>query len=118
MEAGTIADACDLFGKRSACVGSSIGPMLMLVAVGVMSITCMSVIALLVFAQKLLPAKAAIDLSLALAIVALGILTVLAPSSVPGLTPPTRDVMGGAGQASCGDDSKERSSDRSQDWNA
>jgi hypothetical protein len=75
-------------------------------------------IAVLVLAQKLLPAKPAIDVPLALAIVGLGILTVLAPSSVPGLTPPTRDVMGGAGQASCGDDSKERSSDRSQDWNA
>jgi predicted metal-binding membrane protein len=70
------------------CVGSSIGLMLMLVALGVMSITWMSVIAVLVVAQKLLPAKAAIDVPLSLAIVGLGILVVLAPSSVPGLTPP------------------------------
>jgi len=70
------------------CVGSSIGLMLMLVALGVMSITWMSVIAVLVLAQKLLPAKAAIDVSLALAIIGLGILIVIAPSSVPGLTPP------------------------------
>src|ERR687896_262001 len=69
------------------CVGSSIGLMLMLVALGVMSITWMSVIAVLIVAQKLLPAKAAIDVPLALAIVGLGILVVLAPSSVPGLTP-------------------------------
>jgi predicted metal-binding membrane protein len=69
------------------CVGSSIGLMLMLVALGVMSIAWMSVIAVLVLAQKLLPANAAIDLPLALAIVGLGILIVVAPSSVPGLTP-------------------------------
>jgi hypothetical protein len=47
----------------------------------------MSVIAILVLAQKLLPPRAAIDVPLALAIVALGVLIVLAPSSVPGLTP-------------------------------
>jgi predicted metal-binding membrane protein len=69
------------------CVGSSIGLMLMLVAVGVMSITWMSMIALLVLAQKLLPAKAALDVPLALAIVGLGLMIVIAPSSVPGLTP-------------------------------
>jgi predicted metal-binding membrane protein len=70
------------------CVGSSIGLMGMLVALGVMSVTWMSVIAVVVLAQKLLPAKAAVDVPLALAIVGLGILIVIAPSSVPGLTPP------------------------------
>ncbi len=70
------------------CVGSSIGLMVMLVALGVMSVTWMSVIAVLVLAQKLLPAKAAVDVPLALAIVGLGIWIVLAPSSVPGLVPP------------------------------
>jgi predicted metal-binding membrane protein len=70
------------------CVGSSIGLMLILVALGVMSVTWMAVIAVLVLAQKLLPAKAAFDVPLALAIVGLGILIVIAPSSVPGLTPP------------------------------
>jgi predicted metal-binding membrane protein len=58
------------------CVGSSIGLMLMLVVLGVMSITWMSVVAVLVLAQKLLPAKAAIDVPLALAVVGLGILIV------------------------------------------
>ncbi len=62
--------------------------MLMLVALGVMSVAWMSVIAVLVVAQKLLPAKAALDVPLALAIIGLGILIVLAPASVPGLTPP------------------------------
>ena len=70
------------------CVGSSIGLMLILVALSVMSVTCMAVVAALVLAQKLLPAKAAIDFPLALAIVGLGLLIVIAPSSVPGLTPP------------------------------
>jgi predicted metal-binding membrane protein len=66
------------------CVGSSLGLMLMLVALSVMSLTWMSVIAILVFAQKLLPARAALDVPVALAIVGLGILVVIAPSSVPG----------------------------------
>lgn len=69
------------------CVGSSIGLMLMLVALGVMSVTWMSVIAVLILAQKVLPPRAAVDVPLALAIVGLGILIVLVPSSVPGLTP-------------------------------
>jgi predicted metal-binding membrane protein len=70
------------------CVGSSIGLMLMLVALGVMSVTWMSVIAVLVLAQKLLPPRAAVDVPLALAIIGLGVLIVIAPSLVPGLTPP------------------------------
>ncbi len=69
------------------CVGSSIGLMLMLVALSVMSVTWMSVITVVVLAQKLLPAKAAIDVPLALAIVGLGIAIVIVPSAVPGLTP-------------------------------
>src|SRR5438445_265599 len=44
------------------CVGSSIGLMLMLVALGVMSVAWMAGIAVVVLAQKLLPAKAATDL--------------------------------------------------------
>jgi predicted metal-binding membrane protein len=70
------------------CVGSSLGLMLMLVALSVMSVTWMAVIAVLVLAQKLLPARAAIDVPLALAIAGLGLLIVIAPSSVPGLMPP------------------------------
>jgi predicted metal-binding membrane protein len=69
------------------CVGSSIGLMLMLPAVGVMNATWMTVIAVLALGQKLLPAKAAVDVPLALAILGLGPLIVIAPSSVPGLTP-------------------------------
>ena len=70
------------------CVGSSIGLMLMLLALGVMSVTWMVVVAVVVLTQKFLPAKAAIDVPLAVAIVGLGIWIVLAPSAVLGLTPP------------------------------
>ena len=70
------------------CAGSSLGLMAMLVALSVMSITWMAVIAVLVLAQKLLPAKTAIDLPLALAIAGLGVLIVITPSLVPGLSPP------------------------------
>jgi hypothetical protein len=53
-----------------------------------MSVRWMSVITVLALGQKLLPAKAAVDVPLALAIVGLGILIVVAPASVPGLMPP------------------------------
>jgi predicted metal-binding membrane protein len=76
------------FGFGLCCAGSSVGLMAMLVALGVMSVTWMSVIAVLVLGQKLLPAKAAVDVPLALAIIGFGIWIVLAPSSVPGLVPP------------------------------
>ena len=76
------------FGFGLCCVGSSIGLMVMLVALGVMSVTWMSVIAVLVLVQKLLPAKAAVDVPLALAIIGFGIWIILAPASVPGLVPP------------------------------
>jgi len=69
------------------CVGSSIGLMVMLVALGVMGVAWMLVIAALVFAQKLLPAKVAVDVPVALAIVAFGILIIAAPGFVPGLMP-------------------------------
>ena len=57
-------------------------------AVRQMSVTWMSVVAVLVLVQKLLPARAVIDVPLALALIGLGILIVIAPSSVPGLMPP------------------------------
>jgi hypothetical protein len=48
----------------------------------------MALITIVVLAQKLLPARAAIDVPLVLAIIGLGMLIILAPSSIPGLTPP------------------------------
>ena len=58
------------------CVGSSTGLMLALLALGVMSITWMAAIALVIVAQKLLPATVALDVPLAAAIVGLGIWTI------------------------------------------
>jgi predicted metal-binding membrane protein len=70
------------------CVGSSLGLMLVLVVLSVMSIAWMSAIAIVILAQKLLPARAAIDVPLSLAILGLGILLVIEPSSVPGIAAP------------------------------
>jgi predicted metal-binding membrane protein len=70
------------------CAGSSIGLMAACVAVGVMSVPWMLVIAVVITAQKLLPARAAIDVPLALAITGLGIWIIAAPRAVPGLMPP------------------------------
>jgi Predicted metal-binding integral membrane protein (DUF2182) len=80
----------DLSGLRFGlfCVGSSIGLMVMFVAVGVMSIFWMVVVAVVIVAQKLVHPIPAVDALLGLAIVGLGILIILASSSVPGLTPP------------------------------
>ncbi len=69
------------------CAGSTIGLMLMLVALGIMSLTWMCVITVLAIGQKLLPARAVIDIPLALAIVGLGLVILTVPASVPGLTP-------------------------------
>lgn len=55
------------------CFGSSIGLMLVLVAVNVMSIALMFAIAAVVLAQKLFPPHPAVDVPLALAIVAFGV---------------------------------------------
>jgi predicted metal-binding membrane protein len=76
------------WGLGLCCVGSSIGLMLMMVALGVMSVTWMAVIASLVLVQKLLPPRAAVDVAVATAIVALGIAVIVVPSSVPGLVQP------------------------------
>jgi predicted metal-binding integral membrane protein DUF2182 len=74
------------WGTGCRCAGSSIGLMAVLVALDVMSLFRMSVVAVLACVQKLLPAKAAIDIPLAL----IGLGLVIAPSLVPGLTPSTR----------------------------
>jgi predicted metal-binding membrane protein len=71
------------------CVGSSIGLMLVLLALGVMSVTWMSLIAAVVFVQKVVPEQRVVDVTLALAIVGLGILIVGSPALVPGLNPRT-----------------------------
>jgi predicted metal-binding membrane protein len=69
------------------CVGSGLGLMLILLALGVMNIAWMSIITVVVLLQKLLPAKPVIDVPIALAIIGVGLLVAIAPASVPGLIP-------------------------------
>jgi len=63
------------------CVGSSIGLMVMWLALGAMSLTWMSVIAVVVLAQKLLPTNRRIDAPFALAIAGLGIWIIVAQAA-------------------------------------
>jgi len=55
------------------CIGSSIGLMLVLLALGAMSVLWMVVVAAVVVAQKLLPPIVVVDASVAIALVGLGI---------------------------------------------
>jgi hypothetical protein len=70
------------------CVCSSIGLIVMLVALGVMSVSWMSVVAVLVLGQKLLAPRASFDVPLAPAIIGLGVLIVVESSTTR--TRPTR----------------------------
>jgi predicted metal-binding membrane protein len=58
------------------CVGSSIGLMVVLVALGVMSVTWTAVIAGVILAQKLVAPRALIDVPVALTIIGTGILLI------------------------------------------
>jgi len=69
------------------CVGSCLGLMLVPVAVDLMNVTWMVAAAVVVAIQKLVPAKAAVDVPLAVAIVGLGVLIGAAPAAVPGFMP-------------------------------
>lgn len=75
------------FAFGVSCVGSSAGLMLLLAALGIMSVAWMIVVAVVVLAQKLWAARLAIDVPIAAAIVGLGLLILIAPSAVPGLAP-------------------------------
>jgi predicted metal-binding membrane protein len=70
------------------CVGCCWALMLILFALGAMSIVWMAVVAAVVLAEKALPAGARLTRPLAVAFVALGIWVMAAPSTVPGLTEP------------------------------
>ncbi len=67
----------------STALARALGLMAMLVVLGVMSVTWMAVIAIVVVAQKILPARATIDVPLALAIVGLGIVGPRCPRGGP-----------------------------------
>lgn len=75
------------------CVGCCWGLMLVLFAVGVMSIFWMAVIAAAIFVEKLLPGGERVARALALALVVLGVWVAAAPGSVPHLTQPGSGSM-------------------------
>ena len=70
------------------CVGCCWALMVLLFAVGVMSITWMLLVAAIVFAEKVLPIGEEIARAVAVVLIGLGIWVALAPGSVPGLTRP------------------------------
>jgi predicted metal-binding membrane protein len=81
------------FEHGSFCIGCCAGLMLALFAVGVMSLFWMALAALLILAEKVLPAGERIAVGLAVALAALGLWVATAPASVPGLTQPHRMQM-------------------------
>ena len=72
------------------CIGASWGLMVVLFALGVMSVLWMAVVAGVIFAEKVLPRGLRLSLVVGPALVALGIWVAASPSSVPGLTEPDR----------------------------
>ena len=70
------------------CVGCSGGLMAVLFALGVMSVFWMALVAVAIFAEKVLPYGARLAAPVAVALVALGIWVGVSPASVPGLTQP------------------------------
>ncbi len=70
------------------CVGCCWGLMVILFALGVMSLTWMAVVAVLIFAQKILPRGELLTRVFAVGLVAVAIWVAAAPGSVPGLIQP------------------------------
>jgi predicted metal-binding membrane protein len=71
-----------------ACVGCSGALMAVLFVLGAMSLFWMAVVAVLIFAEKVLPRGPRLAPVFAMALVALGIWVAMSPTSVPGLTEP------------------------------
>jgi predicted metal-binding membrane protein len=70
------------------CVGCCWGLMIVLFALGVMSLFWMALVAAVIFVQKLVPLAERLVPALAVGLVGLGIWVAAAPGSVPGLTQP------------------------------
>jgi predicted metal-binding membrane protein len=70
------------------CVGCCWGLMVILFALGVMSLLWMAIVAAVIFGQKVLPRAHRLALPLAVAFIAFGVWVAAAPSHVPGLTQP------------------------------
>ncbi len=72
---------------RANCLGSSAGLMLVLLALGAMSITWMVVVTALVFAERVPRFGQALVIPVALGLIGLGLWVAVDPSLVPGLMP-------------------------------
>jgi predicted metal-binding membrane protein len=70
------------------CVGCSGGLMVVLFALGVMSLVWMVVVAAVIFAEKVLPRGVELSRVVVVALIALGAWVAVSPSSVPALTEP------------------------------
>jgi predicted metal-binding membrane protein len=70
------------------CVTCSGGLMAVLFVLGVMSLFWMALVAVAIFAEKVVPHGARIATPLAVGLVALGVWVAVSPASVPGLTEP------------------------------
>jgi predicted metal-binding membrane protein len=79
------------------CVGSCLGLMAVLFALGVMSVFWMAVVAAVIFAEKVLPHGLGVARAVAVGLVALGLWVAASPGSVPGLTEPQPMEMEMAG---------------------
>ncbi len=87
------AGALRMGGEHGAfCVGCCWGLMIVLFAVGVMSIFWMVAVAGVIFVQKTLPLERVVTRAIAGALVALGIWVAVSPGSAPGLTQPGTGV--------------------------
>src|SRR5262249_24475854 len=79
------------------CVGCCWGLMVVLFALGVMSLTWMAVVAGIILAQKVLPWGERLTRVFAVAFVGVGIWVAAAPGTVPGLTLPNSNAADKAG---------------------
>jgi len=70
------------------CLGCCVGLMLVLVVLGVMSVTWMAVVAAIIFAEKVLPGGQRMTVAVAVCLIGMGAWIASAPDSVPGLTEP------------------------------
>jgi len=75
------------------CVGCCWALMASLFALGVMSVTWMAVVAGLIAAEKILPWRRASTYGTVLVLLAFGVLVLVAPDALPGLTLPGHDQM-------------------------
>jgi predicted metal-binding membrane protein len=74
------------------CVGCCAGLMVILFALGVMSVVWMAAVATVVFAEKLLPVGPQVRVALAVALIGLGVWIAAAPGGVPALHEPGQDA--------------------------